>query len=171
MKRKLLLEGCFALTLSFLLLVGFAAHGSAQQTNANHLAANAEMPGFSVKVDLSEKARKELAARNETVVVAGYLSGNPKKGAPKKFVDEMGEVNLGEITKEIAPGEVALFPKVSMKPDALQQIDSDGPQLLINVFSGRRSSKDNLLSCSLHEGPLKDIENTTVGISCKLIDE
>lgn len=128
-------------------------------------------PGFTVKIALSDKARKRLVGSKETVVVAGYLTGNPKQGALKRYVSEMGEIELGDIKAEVAPGENATFSRVQVKQDAFAQTDKKGPQLLINVFSGRKSSKDNLLDCGIYEGPLMSVQAGSVAISCKLIGE
>jgi hypothetical protein len=130
-----------------------------------------EYPGFSVSVTLSEKAKAKLLLGHETIIVAGYLNGQPKKSAPRKLIDEEGQIDLGVVKSEIQPGQVAKFGEVRMNQDALAWVDANGPQLLINVYSGRKSSKDNLLDCGLYEGPLKSIQGATIPISCKLIGE
>ena len=83
----------------------------------------------------------------------------------------MGEVGLGQSQVEIVPGKVALFRQITPDSDALAQITDQGPLLLINVFSGRKSSKNNLLSCDIYEGPIKDIETKNIDIACHLISE
>ena len=170
LKSRTLLAA-FALTL-LIFTAGFFVFGnsSARAQDASH-AAVPEFPGFDVRVTLSEKAEAKLTASNETIIVAGYLTGDPKKQAEKKYVDEMGQVGLGTIKAEIQPGRVAHFGEVKMKKDAIAQIDVNGPQLLINVYSGRKSSKDNLLDCGIYEGALKPVEGTTIPIACKLIGE
>jgi hypothetical protein len=42
---------------------------------------------------------------------------------------------------------------------------------LINVYSGRKSSPDNLLDCGIYEGPLKAVQSQSIPISCKIIGE
>jgi hypothetical protein len=113
---------------------------------------------------------KKLVESKETIIVVGYLSGNPRKGALKKFVDEMGQVDLGEIKAEIAPGMSAGFGEIKFLKDAYEQTDKK-PQLLINVYSGRKSSPDNLLDCGIYEGDLLPIQAKSTPISCKLIGE
>lgn len=83
----------------------------------------------------------------------------------------MGEVGLGNTQIEIKPGATANFPSVSLDTNALGYISEAGPQLLINVFSGRKSSPNNLLDCQIYEGSLKQIQGRTIPISCKLIGE
>lgn len=127
--------------------------------------------GFSVNLAFSERAKNTLSERKETVVVAGYVTGYPKPGAPKQYVSDMGEIALGQVRTEVPPGDVVSFNEIQLRPDALKQIDSQGPQLLINVFSGRRSSKDNLLDCGIYEGSLRAVQGRKIPISCKLIGE
>jgi len=53
----------------------------------------------------------------------------------------------------------------------LKWVGNQGPQLLINLYSGRKSSPDNLLDCGIYEGPLKAVEGKNIPIACKLIGE
>jgi hypothetical protein len=127
--------------------------------------------GFTVTISLSEKARKRLVESKETIIVAGYITGNPKKDALKQYVNRMGEVELGDVKADIMPGENASFGHISIKRNAFEQTDKTDLQILINVFSGRKSSKDNLLDCGIYQGPLKSIQGGSATISCKLIAE
>ncbi len=130
-----------------------------------------ELPGFPVEIALSPKARQKLVSARETVIVAVYLYANPKKSVPAKFVDEMGQVNLGEARTEVAPGENATLLPFHVKKLALDRVDDDGVQVNLNVFSGRKSSPDNLVDCGIWEGPLKDAATAKIHIACKLIGE
>jgi hypothetical protein len=129
--------------------------------------------GFRVDVAFSEKAMKKLTESRETVIAIAYFTGTPKVGIPfeqyKQFASRPGAIGLGENEVEVLPGETMNFSAPKLKRDALAFIDSQGPQLLINVVSGRKSSKDNLLDCDIYEGSLKAAEGTTIRIYCKLI--
>ncbi len=144
---------------------------SAQKQSAALAPAPVVLPGFTVKITYSQKAMDTLTARKETIIVDGELYGFPKPGTPKRFVDEMGQVDLGEVKDEIAPGVMATFDKVKPKQTLLKWLDKDGLQLLINVYSGRKSSPNNLISCESYVGPLQDVQGQTIPISCKLIGE
>ena len=111
-----------------------------------------------------------LVASKETVIVAGYLSGFAKTGTPKKLVAQ-GQVSLGEVKKEIAPGKTAVFGPIKLDQAMLKWVDPQGPQLLINVYSGRKSSPNNLLDCGIYDGPIQPILGTSIPIACKLIGE
>ncbi|MFZ0337688.1 MAG: hypothetical protein WAL45_06620 [Terracidiphilus sp.] len=155
------------------LLLASAALGPAfaQQQSVKPAAPAATVPGFTVTVTYSQKAMATLVAGKETVIVVGYLFGSPIQGTPKQFVDHEGQIDMGEVKAEIAPGAIAKFDKVKLNQPMLKWLDSQGPQLLINVYSGRKSSPNNLLDCGIYEGSLQAIQGQSVPIACKLIGE
>jgi hypothetical protein len=141
--------------------VAFASLGHAQTFQQS-----SKVPGFQVKVTLSPKAAEELARRQETIVVFGYLFGLPKAGVPA----DMGEIGLGNFKTEIKLGDTARFPEFELNASALGQTTGT-PQVLVNVVSGRRSSPNNLLNCSIYEGDLSKLQKEELLITCKLITE
>jgi hypothetical protein len=159
-------------------LTAFSVAGSvltgpafAQQGSASAAAPASPLASFNVKVTYSQKAMDKLVASKETVIVAGYLNASPIAGTPKKYVDHVGQLDIGEVQREIAPGAIATFSGVKPDQAMVKWIDSQGPQLLINVYSGRKSSPDNLLDCGIYEGPLAAVQGQSIPISCKLIGE
>jgi hypothetical protein len=165
----------FSISAILVLLIsvaGVATHSRvhAQQPNTKPAAATVVF-NFTVKVAYSQKAMDTLAAGKETVIVAGYLSASPIPGTPKKYVDHVGEIGLGEVDREIAPGAIATFNSVKPIPAMMKWVDSNGPQLLINVYSGRKSSPNNLLDCGIYEGSLAAVQGQSIPIACKLIGE
>jgi hypothetical protein len=160
------------LAISVLLIAAAGVSNSGRAVAQQQNATPTPPAGFSVKITYSQKARDTLAAAKETVVVAGYLYGFPKQGTPKQYVDKMGQVGIGdEIHQEITPGAAATFGAVKLDQSMLKWLDTQGPQILINVYSGRKSSPNNLLDCGIYEGSLAAIQGTTIPISCKLIGE
>jgi hypothetical protein len=127
--------------------------------------------GFTVRLTYSQKAMDTLVSSKETVIVAAYVFGLPKPGVPKKYVEGDGTIPLGEAKKEIAPGAVATFGKIDLDSARVTYIDNRGPQLLINVYSGRKSSPNNLLDCGIYEDPLSGAQGKYLPIACKLIGE
>lgn len=135
----------------------------------------ADLHEFRVDITLSEKAKKSLVANRETVVVVSYFTGTPRKSLPlkqyKQFLSRPGPLGLGESEVEVGPGEIAIFRDIRLNREALAQVDSQGPQLLINIVSGRKSSKDNLLQCDIYEGSLTSADGATIPVTCGLIRE
>ena len=142
-----------------------------QQTTKSAAAAPAVPAGFTVKVTYSQKAMDTLVAAKETVIVAGYLYGFPKAATPKRDIDEVGQVDMGEVKQEIAPAVPATFDRVKPDQALMKWLDNQGLQLLINVYSGRKSSPNNLLDCGIYEGSLASAQGQSIPISCKLIGE
>ena len=127
---------------------------------------------FGVNVHLSEGARKKLVDSKETIIVAGSFTGHPKEGTEAKYLDiKSGDVIVGDVQREIRPGETAEFSQLNLNPDAVSQTDSQGLHVLIDVFSGRKSSKDNLLRCEVYDGALESLSGRTIPIRCQLIVE
>jgi hypothetical protein len=146
------------------------SHGTGEQKNIAGQIPNPSQ--FSVNVQLSEGAKKRLIDNKETIIVAGYFTGRPKQGTEVRYLDiKSGDVVLGDVEQEIHSGEVAIFNEINLNLDALTRIDSQGPHILINVFSGRRSSKDNLLDCEYYDGSFESIRGKTIVVRCQLIDE
>jgi hypothetical protein len=154
-------------------VAGVATHCRvhAQQGNAKPVTPASALTSFTVKVTYSQKAMDTLVAGKETVIVAGYLTASPIPGTPKQYVDHVGEIGLGEVQREIAPGAIATFNNVKPTQSMMKWVDSSGPQLLINVYSGRKSSPNNLLDCGIYEGSLAAVQGQSIPISCKLIGE
>ena len=127
---------------------------------------------FSVDVQLSQGARKKLVDSKETIIVAGYFTGHPKEGTEAKYLDiKSGDVIVGDVQREIRPGETAIFNQLNLNPDAVSRTDSQGLHVLISVFSGRESSKDNLLRCEVYDGAIESLSGRTIPIRCQLIAE
>jgi hypothetical protein len=154
-------------------VAGVATHDRvlAQQQRTKAAPPVAALSSFTVTVTYSQKAMDTLLAGKETVIVAGYLTASPISGTPKQYVDHVGEIGRGEGQKEIAPGAIATFDSVKPTPAMMKWVDSSGPQLLINVYSGRKSSPNNLLDCGIYEGSLQAVNGQSIPISCKLIGE
>lgn len=157
--------------LPLLLVAAAISPAFAQQQSAKLATPAATVPGFTVTITYSRKAMDTLVAGKETVIVVGYLYGFPKQGTPKRYVDEVGQVDMGEVKEEVVPGAPATFDRIKLDQALVKWFDSQGPQLLINVYSGRKSSPNNLLVCGIYEGSLKAIQGQTIPISCKLIGE
>jgi hypothetical protein len=130
-----------------------------------------ELEGFTVDVTLSEKARRKLLDGKEAIIVAAYFTGRPKPDTDKKYISDMGEIGLGQALVEVAPDQSARFDTVRLSQYALDQSLNRNPILLVNVYSGRKSSKNNLLSCGIYEDDLKPIQGKSIPIACKLIGE
>lgn len=133
-------------------------------------AEGAKAPHFTVTVSLSDAARAKLAAAHEGIVVAAYYAGEPTKAAMKKA--EMGEIQLGSEEVRIGgAGGDAVFTGAKFQANRTNLIKPGTAKILINVYTARLSSQNNLISCDLFEDTVTVAEAKPIPIACKLIGE
>lgn len=130
--------------------------------------ASASPYAFDVQLTLTPRAADRLATTRERIIVAGMFWGVPNAaGAP--VADEMGQIALGEDFVEVAPESATIkVPAANFDPEQLPQVDG-APQVLVNVYSARKTHEDNLLDCGIYEGPVAMAQKQPVDIQCDLI--
>ncbi len=129
------------------------------------------LPSFEFEVSLSQKAEKKIATTKETIIVRAYLSGNPKDSTTSPMIDEMGEVNLGSPEIQLRKPGVARFKGVKISKKGYELLGDKDFQVLINVFSGRKSSDMNLIECEIFQEPLTVARKGGHVLKGKLIGE
>jgi hypothetical protein len=128
-------------------------------------------PDFAVQVSLSPKAAARLARPKETIVISADFYGDANARGRRRE-NEIGQIVLSPTQKdEIAGAGVARFHGPRYDKTLLGDVDANGLQVLINVFSGRHSSPDNLLDCDLFQDKVSIAAKATIPIHCKLIGE
>ena len=130
-------------------------------------------PPFKVAVSLTPKAAARLAHPHETIVVSAYVYGEATpKGVKRHLADEMDQIDFGkEQYIEIPGAGVAQVPGVRYDKTKLAYIDGGKLLVLVNVYSGRRSAKDNLIECGIFEDSVALAAKAPIPIACKLIGE
>jgi len=122
---------------------------------------------FAVDVDLTPAAAQKLSALHEKVAVAAYYSGLPAQGVQ---AGQDGQVDLGSDKQEFAPPQSeARFSGTVVAESDLKTI-SGKPRVLINVFSARHASPDNLLDCGIFDGEIAAAQAKTPRITCDLLN-
>lgn len=124
---------------------------------------------FEVQLTLTQRAAEQLMKSSERVIVDAMYWGVPTPVAASS-ADEIGQIPLGEDAVEVAPGNaVVKVPGAGFDAGRITSVDG-GPQVLVNVYSARKTHEDNLLSCGPYEGPLAKAQEKPVAIECDLID-
>ena len=134
---------------------------------------------FNVQIHLSPAARERMASQHESLIVSADYFGEPSADAIAQHVpgSENPWLTLHRAQVEMDGARldgdvVARFPAVALDPKQLAWTDaSDAPQVNINVYSGRRSSPDNLLDCGMFQDALVIAASAPIKISCGLIGE
>jgi hypothetical protein len=128
------------------------------------------LPTFEIDLQLSPKAEQKLKSAKETVIVKAYFSGVPKDTTSKAY-KKWGEIGMLEPEIELSDLRTAKFDGVKFSKKLYDSIANKNLRLLINIYSGRRSSKDNLLNCDILEDSLSNIKDKKFVLKGKLIGE
>ncbi len=168
-------------TLSLLLVSTILISCNTKQENLENMKPITEnrdsitAPSFKIHLTLSEKAEKELKAKNETVLVSVEFIGTPEKKVSEKYkfeyYDENGQVTIGKKTIEKTKEREIEFDNCKISKSVLELLKNKTYDVRISVVSGRKSSKDNLLSCDFIQQNIEKIKNQNIEINGKLIAE
>lgn len=145
------------------------SHGVARPVTIAQRGNTVKVAPFGVNITLTEKARLRLQKPQETIVVSVDLYGVPKENSTIT-VNEVGLVNLTGAQVELPRAGRAPFNNLSIATSKLNQLADKDYTVNVNVFSGRRSSQDNLLSCDFFEGKVSRIRSG-ITLKCGLIGE
>lgn len=127
------------------------------------------LPPFEIEVKSSQKATQTLTRDKETIIVAAFFSGIP---SDPKNENEIGTLDFLQPSIELTGNEkVARFENLKIPKSEFNKLKDKDIDLLINVYSGRKSSQDNLLDCGLLEMKASKFGNKRFVIGCKLIEE
>lgn len=131
-----------------------------------------EIPFFEIELNLSKKAEEKLKTDNETVIVMAYFDGvvNPDN-VPKKYKDKIfaNKLHLLSYPIELADKRFARFENVKFSKDLYDLLEDKDIMLLINVFSGRKSTGDNLLDVDILQDYMSEIKGKKFTLKGKLI--
>lgn len=142
----------------------------AQPAASAKAASRSPVPSFSVQVTLSDAASRQFAKSGESVVVAAAYSGAPRPGVDGHELDDVGQVDLGRVEKELPGAGSVTFNGNAIPQDKLRLV-AGAPQVNINVYSGRHSSEDNLLDCDFFQDAIAIAANKPIQIHCRLLTE
>jgi hypothetical protein len=122
--------------------------------------AKVESPDFTIEVVLSEQARLYLLGHSETVRV--NIS----------FADIIGPGwhYLGGVKQDIAPEKLTSLSirDVAFNQKEIAALKSPNYEVLVNVYSARRSLDNNVLDCDLLQGYIADLQRKVHTLRCEL---
>lgn len=127
------------------------------------------IPAFEIEVRMSDKAAAAMKKKKETVIVAAYFSGEPKN---IRDSEEDGSMSILRSEVELTGADrIARFEGLKFSRRQLNKLADKDIRLLINLFSGRKSSEDNLLNCNLIDLQSSQFGGKRFSIGCSLIEE
>lgn len=125
---------------------------------------------FDLNLTLTTRAAEQLARTGERVIVNSMYYGLPTSDDAPGVDREGMETRLGSNEIEVAPESAAV--KVTgegFDPTYLTSVKGD-PEVLINVYSARKTHENNMLSCGIYQGPISMAQKKPVDINCDLIE-
>ncbi len=127
------------------------------------------IPAFEIEVRTSAKAARTLRAKKETVIVSAYYFGTP---LDDKDMDEVGQMQILQAQQELTgTRRVARFENLKFSRAAFNKLKDKDIELLINIYSGRKSSDDNLLDCGILQLKASQFGNKRFSLGCSMIEE
>ena len=129
-----------------------------------------EIPSFEIEISLSDKANEKLKKEKESIKVAAYFSGIPKDTTLEEY-RHSGEYPVTMSEKELLDTRTAKFEGIRFSRSLYDSLANKNITLLINVFSGRRSSKLNFLNCDILQDSISAIKGKHFVLKGKLIGE
>ena len=126
------------------------------------------VPSFEIKVDLDERTERELRARKETKLVSVEFSGTPRKDSWVS-VNKASGLILGFFQKELDSEGLAKFENLQIPESRYQALEKKDYNVSVDVGSGWKSSKFNLLSCEPFGSVISRLAGKQHTIKCKLI--
>ena len=131
------------------------------------------VPSFEIQLNLSEKAEKKLRSENESVIIDVAFIGEPEKRVveTKKYedYDENGDLTIGTKRVELESERKIKFENCKVSKNLLELLKNKTYKVRINVFSGRKSSEDNLITCDYLQENIEKIKNRKTTLNGKLI--
>jgi len=128
------------------------------------------VPQFSIAVKLSESAQEKLRSIHESVLVIAYFDGDPLPGKGKDNSPMRGVV-LGNDEKLADSNGVATFADIRISQSNWNDLADRDYYVTINVVSARKSSKDNLLDCTVPIDRISTFDGKSTQLFCRPIGE
>lgn len=129
-----------------------------------------EIPEFEIEIKLNESAEKKIVDEKESIIVQAYFLGIPKDTTLKEYIDE-GKIGIGSRRVELFESRVAKFENLKISKKDYEGLKDRNFEVLINVFTGRRSSQFNLINCDLLQDGIDNIKGKRWILKGKLITE
>jgi hypothetical protein len=119
--------------------------------------ANISVPPFDVEVQLTEQARQKLETAGETIIVAIYFDGDGRS-RPGEHSAPFRDVFLGSHKVELRHVGKVRITDARISKDAFGRLSDPNYHFFINVYSGRRVFKDNVLNGGYAAGRASDLD-------------
>ena len=126
------------------------------------------VPAFHIRITLSDAAVKTLSDAHEAI--EGWVGfdgdGRSRSG---EYTAPMRPVILGSYEFEIDKPGVITVDHASISQEAFSRLTEPDYYYTVNVYSGRRAFKDNVLGCGGAAGHISEAVKKPIEITCDLL--
>jgi len=134
-----------------------------------------EIPFFEIEVELSEAAEKKLTEDKESVIVAAYFTSDLDdiEKIPEKYGGRLvfNTMKILTHTIELTDTRLAKFENLNFPKELYDLLEDKDLDVVINVISGKRSTKGNILHCAVLSGHISKIKGKKFTLNGGLISE
>jgi hypothetical protein len=128
------------------------------------------VPEFAIAIKLSPQAETRLRDLHETIKILAMFDGDPLPGQGH-FNAPMRDVYLGSDEKLVDANNIAKFSSTKISQRHWNQLADKDYYVTINVFSARKTYRNNLLDCGVPENHISTFAGKTIEVRCWLIGE
>jgi hypothetical protein len=153
-----------------LMLAACAPAGTKTEPSAPSAAEAPPNPyALDINLALTPRTIEKLKADKESITVSVMYFGVPASEDAPGVDKDVNEVGLGSDQIDVAPDVVHVkAPGTGFDPKNLASI-KDAPEVLVNVYSARKASEDNVLDCDIYQGPVAMAQKKPIEIHCDLL--
>jgi hypothetical protein len=126
------------------------------------------VPEFAIAIAPSPQAEKRLQDLHESIKVLAMFDGDPLPGQGHDNAP-MRDVYLGSDEKLVDTNNIAKFSSTKISQRHWNQLADKDYYVTINVFSARKTYKNNLLDCDLLDKHISTFAGKTIEVHCRLI--
>ncbi|MGV6944130.1 hypothetical protein [Sphingobacterium kyonggiense] len=129
-----------------------------------------EVPEFAIKLEFSEKSKKLIKETQESVIISTYLLGVPADKNSSAYKND-GQLALASQDIELLQEDFAIVHGMKIAKADLDLLENRDFDVSVNVYSGRRSNPNNVLSGGYYDGKISSARGKVHNIKLELIEE
>jgi hypothetical protein len=159
-----------AVTLVFAVMLAIAYSQHHKTPVDDYSDTTVAVPEFAIAIKLSPQAEKRLSYLHETIKVLAMFDGDPLPGQGH-YNAPMRDVYLGSDEELVDANNIAIFNSTKISQRHWNQLADKNYYVTINVFSARKTFKNNLLDCGVPDEHISTFAGRTIEVHCRLIGE
>lgn len=127
------------------------------------------IPTFDIELDMTPLSDQKIINDQESIIIQAYFSGIPIDTNNQDYLD-YGEYGIAQHRVELfGKDRIAHFENFKIAKKEIDALSDTDFTVLINIFSGRKTTSDNLMNCDILQEKISKIRDKKHTLWCKLI--